>query len=116
MKILRSLRGLAGIGVLWGTAWGTALALLDFILWLTLVRHWPVHQPLGHSMLVESLFGFAIGFIGGASFAVLLGIAERKRSVDGLSVRRTALWGALAAALFAYPSMFLRSGFQALSI
>jgi hypothetical protein len=116
VSLTRSLRGLAGIGIFWGIAWGTALALVDFILWMSLVRHWPVHPPLGHSLYVEWLFGFAIGFVGGAMFSVLLAIAERKRSVDALSVPRAALWGAIAAALFAFPSIFLRSAFQPASM
>ena len=34
------------------------------------------------------------GFLAGASFAVILSVAERHHSLEDLSLRRVALWGA----------------------
>ena|ERR1019366_9727141 len=110
MRIGRSLRGLAGMGLMWGAAWGTVLALLNIVVWVTIVRHWPVHQTLALSLLAQWIFGFSIGLVAGIAFGVLLGVVERRRSVGGLSVPRTALWGAIASALFAVPSIFLWPG------
>jgi hypothetical protein len=39
------------------------------------------------------------GFIAGASFAVILSIAERHHSIEDLSLRRVGLWGAVGGLL-----------------
>jgi hypothetical protein len=47
------------------------------------------------------------GFIAGASFAVILNIAERKHSLEDLSLRRVALWGAAGGLLLSFiPAAF----------
>jgi hypothetical protein len=45
--------------------------------------------------LLRMAMGNSIGgFLAGASFAVILSVAERNRSLEDLSLRRVALWGA----------------------
>ncbi len=81
-KWLRRIRGAVGMGLIWAVAWfgfgpillaGTSLA----------------------DLLFESAVLGAYGFVGGAIFSVVLGIAERRRRFDQMSLPRFAVWGAL---------------------
>jgi hypothetical protein len=83
-NIMRKIRGMVGTGLTWAAAWiglGAGLgAIAGF--------------PLG------SLFRLALsnsigGFVAGASFALILSVAERKKTLNELSLKRVALWGAV---------------------
>lgn len=88
------MRGAIGIGFIWAVAWG---ALGGIPRWIFGVN---TDAPLG------LLFGLA-GFFSGVVFSVVLGLAERRRRFDQLSLPRFAGWGAvggfLLAALLAKP-------------
>ncbi len=89
-KWLRRIRGAVGMGLTWAAAWFlvsavTAVASIGF----------PV------------MFA-AFGFVGGAIFSVVLGIAERRRSFEEMSISRFAAWGAVGG-LFA-TMIFFRGG------
>ena len=83
-RILRRIRGIIGTGLTWAAAWiglGAGLgALAGF--------------PLG-SLFRLALSNSVGGFIAGASFALILSLAERKRTLEDLSLKRVAMWGAV---------------------
>ena len=71
-KWLRRIRGALGTGLTWAAAWsGVAfiLSLVGFFGTLGLVRVY---------VIVAALWA-VVGFVGGAIFSVILGIAERRR-------------------------------------
>ena len=81
-KWLRRIRGAVGMGLIWAVAWfgfgpillaGTSLA----------------------DLLFESAVLGAYGFVGGIVFSGVLGLVERRRRFDEMSLPRFAAWGAL---------------------
>lgn len=95
-KWLRSIRGAVGMGLTWAVAWaiaglliGISSRLLPFLPWDSFFAVFDAPLP-----------ALAIpGFVGGALFSVVLGIAGRRRRFDELSVPRFAAWGALGGVL-----------------
>ena len=89
---LKRIRGAVGMGLTWATAWFGVGALIEVV---TMV--------LGISSAIavlELAAAFAImGFIGGAVFSVVLGIAEGRRRFDEMSLPRFAGWGAVGGLL-----------------
>ena len=89
---LRRIRGAVGMGLAWAAVWGGVGALIEVV---TMV--------LGISSAIavlELAAAFAImGFIGGAAFSVVLGIAEGRRRFDEMSLSRFAGWGAVGGLL-----------------
>jgi hypothetical protein len=51
-----------------------------------------------------ALAGAYRGFAGGAAFAVFISLAERRHSLEDLSLRRVAIWGALGGGLLSLVS------------
>lgn len=49
-----------------------------------------------------ALNGAAAGFLAGAAFAVILSVAERKHTLEDLSLKRVALWGAVGGLLLSF--------------
>jgi hypothetical protein len=95
MKWLRKLRGIIGMGLLWGVIWGLlgfllgTLQVIPAVLGLT-----PL--PFIVTRLISSAFGWGIwGGLSGATFGGALMIAEGRRSLTELSVARIGFWGAL---------------------
>jgi hypothetical protein len=85
---LRRLRGIVGTGLTWAFGWtviNTGLILLSGL-------------PLRFvgAVALSNLFQ---GFLAGGTFAVILSIAERRRSLEDLSLKRTALWGGIGGIL-----------------
>ena len=98
-KWLRRIRGALGTGLTWAAAWsGVAfiLSLVGFFGTLGLVRVY---------VIVAALWA-VVGFVGGAIFSVILGIAERRRTFDEMSLPRFAGWGAVGGLLLAIPWLF----------
>jgi hypothetical protein len=83
-SFLRKLRGIIGTGLTWSIGWAAG--------WVAVGVGFGV--PLG-SLLGIAVNGALIGFIAGGSFATVLSIAERHRTLDQLSLKRVALWGFL---------------------
>jgi hypothetical protein len=79
---MKRVRGAIGIGLTWGAAWlGAGL------IFMVIAAPHP-----------ENPFFVAwgiLGFIAGVTFATILGIVERRRLIDQLSLPRIAGWGAL---------------------
>ena len=95
-KWLRSIRGAIGMGLTWAVAWaiagvliGVSSRLLPFLPWDSFFQVFDAPLP-----------ALAIpGFVGGALFSIVLGIAARRRRFEELSVPRFAAWGALGGVL-----------------
>lgn len=88
-----------GTALIWSAAW--ALACLPLVVWPVyhqLLFHDPIH-PLRQilELALPAMRNYAVlGALAGAVFALVLTRAARRvGSVDDLSVRRTAAWGAL---------------------
>jgi hypothetical protein len=95
-KWLRRLRGAIGPGLTWAAAW----ALLGLLIGVasTLLPGLPWDAFFG--IFDAPLPALAVpGFVGGAIFSVVVGIAARHRRFEELSVARFAAWGALGGLL-----------------
>jgi hypothetical protein len=96
VSILRRIRGVFGMTLLWGAGWSLIGLVLGGGLW-TVDRSGLV---TGAVVLAAMLRWAALGAMGGAVFALALSVAERgERSADVLSSRRVARWGALGGAV-----------------
>lgn len=93
---LRRILGMVGMCLTWTAGWavtglliGIASLLLPFLPWDSFFRVFDAPLPaLGMP-----------GFIGGAFFSVLIGLAERRRGFESLSLGRFGAWGAAAGLL-----------------
>lgn len=84
-KLLRRVRGAIGMGLTWAAAWfGAGMVMLLALLVTTGSTGADVPYPLG--------FG-ALGFLAGVTFSALVGVVERRRRFDQMSLRRFAVWG-----------------------
>ena len=94
-KWLRRIRGAVGIGLTWAAAWAGVAVIL------ALVGVFGTLDVLDY-VVFAVLFG-TVGFMGGAAFSVALGITERRRRFDEMSLRRFAFWGAVGGLLVSMP-------------
>ena len=90
---LRRIRGAFGTALTWAIAWSGVGATLGLV--------WPNSSGRGvAASVVDGFIGWAIlGFVSGATFSVVLGIAEGRRRLDEMSLPRFAAWGALGGLL-----------------
>lgn len=100
MKWLRKLRGIIGMGLLWGVVWGLLGFLLGALQVLPgVLRLAPL--PFIVARMVGSAFGWGIwGGLSGATFGGALMLAEGRRSLTELSAARIGFWGALGGMVF----------------
>ena len=95
-KWLRRIRGAVGLGLTWAAAWFGAFA----IYWITpAVVGGTLSFGLVAGLLSVAVLMGGIGFVGGAIFSTVLGIAGRRSRFDELSLPRFAAWGALGGLL-----------------
>jgi hypothetical protein len=102
MSLLRRIRGALGVATLWGVTWGLGgAAFITWRLWSSFPRNrfprqlWALH--LLPRIAVEAFAIFAVvGAVAGVAFSLVLAAAERRRTVDSLSVARASVWGAVA--------------------
>lgn len=92
-KWLQRIRGGVGIGLTWAAGWAPVGALTG---WVTGVL---LGFPLGVVVANYAVMFGVLGFIGGAIFSTVLGLAEGRRSFDQLSLPRFVAWGALGGLL-----------------
>ena len=85
---LRRIRGAIGMGLSWALAWFAAGMALLLVVGVGAAD---VPFPLGFALL---------GFLSGVTFSGVLGIVERRRRFDQMSVPRFAMWGGLGGLLF----------------
>lgn len=76
------------MGLTWAAAWFAAGMVLLFIVGFGAAD---VPFPLGFGLL---------GFLAGVTFSAVLGMVERRRRFEEMSVPRFALWGAVGGVLF----------------
>jgi hypothetical protein len=93
---LRKVRGALGIAVTWGTVWAAIFAALG----LTIGLIDPDSIDPGEGPVRVAWIGAIYGVVSGAVFAVLLALAEGRKSIRDLSLGRAALWGMLGTAAF----------------
>ena len=84
-KWLKRIRAAVTMGVLWAIPWAIVALLIGFVV-----------DPDGSMDEMWPLIGAYPGFLGGVLFSIVLAIAERRRNLSELSVRRFGAWGAVA--------------------
>ena len=89
---LQRVRGIVGLGTLWGVAGSVVGAIAGIVVRLS------GGLPAGDHLVDWILGGGSLGFILGAGFAGVLTMLEGRRTLDELTPGRAALWGALAGA------------------
>ena len=93
---VRRLRGAIGMGVTWAFAWALTGLLIGVTSRIFPAPFW----ARVFAVFDAPLPALAIpGFVGGALFSVVLGLAGRRRRFDQLSIPRFAAWGAIGGLL-----------------
>ena len=87
-KWLRRLRGAVLMGLVWAAVWAPLAVLIGMIV--------DPDDSLDEMWVAAGAYP---GFLGGIFFSLVLGIAERNRRFDELSLPRVGVWGALAGLL-----------------
>ena len=95
-KLFRRLRGLLGVGVMWGAMWAVVGAIIGVVA--------PESWTWAHPILDVAIGMGAYGVISGIGFGALLSLSEGRRTLGDLSLQRVALWGVLGGA--AVPPIF----------
>jgi len=91
---MRRIRGALGMGLTWAVGWAFVGVLIELIMYLGVPMGWFVN------VFDAPLPSLAIpGFVGGAVFSTVLGIAGRRRRFDELSLPRFGAWGAVGGVL-----------------
>jgi hypothetical protein len=94
-RIWRRIRGIVGTGLTWAVGWaGITLGIGLMVVGIPFRFFGPI-----------ALSGLFQGFFAGAGFAVILSIAERRRTLEDLSLKRVGLWGALGGILLRLPTL-----------
>ena len=89
-QFLRRLRGIIGTGLTWALGWAGSVFVLAGLFGL----RWDV--------IFWAMRNAAItGFIAGGSFGVVLGVLERHKKFEDLSLWRISLWGGLGGLVLA---------------
>ena len=84
-KWLRRIRAAVTMGLLWAVPWAVVAVLLGMVV-----------DPDGSMDEMWFLIGAYPGFLGGVLFSIVLAVAERRRKLSDLSIRRFGAWGAAA--------------------
>lgn len=87
-SLFRRIRGAIGLGLAWGFAWFAAGMALLLVVGPDAAD---VPFPLGFGLL---------GFLAGTTFGGILGLVERRRRFDEMSIPRFSLWGGVGGVLF----------------
>ena len=90
MDILRKIRSIATMGVIWAVAW-IPLALASVVG----LSVWTGHSVPGRLLEDAALAGLLAGGASGLLFGTLLAATERQRTVGSLSTRRVVAAGVL---------------------
>lgn len=95
-KWLRRTRGAVGMGLTWAAGWAVAGILIGVSSVILPELPWDAFFDVYDAPLPTLAIP---GFVGGAIFSVVLGIAGRRRRFDELSLPRFAAWGAVGGVL-----------------
>ncbi len=99
-KLLRKLRGLAGVGLTWGTLWAGIGAGIGLVIGVVRPEVWESTNPI-----LEWAIGMGLyGLVSGVGFGSLLSFGEGRKTILDLSLGRVAAWGILGSA--AVPLLF----------
>lgn len=93
---LRRIRGAAGMGVTWAAGWAIVGVLIGVTSKLLPGLPWDAFFEVFDAPLPALAIP---GFLGGALFSVVLGIAGRRRRFSELSLPRFGAWGAVGGLL-----------------
>lgn len=85
---MRRIRGAIGMGLTWAAAWFAAGMVLLVIV-----------GPDAADVPFPLFFGL-LGFLAGVTFSAILGMVERRRRFDQMSIGRFAIWGGVGGLLF----------------
>jgi len=107
-KWLRRIRGAVGMGLTWAVGWALAGVMIGvgsiLLPWLP----WELFSEVFDAPLPALAIP---GFVGGAFFSAVLGIAGRRRRFDELSFPRFAFWGAVGGLLVGlFPAAMVAAG------
>jgi hypothetical protein len=91
---VRRLRGALGVGLTWFIGWGALMYALATVIGIVD----PSQIDQGEEPWRLGLLVGTVGFVSGTVFAAVLASAERRRSVQDLSLGRAALWGTIGGA------------------
>ena len=97
--LMRRIRGAIGTGLTWAAGWLGVGAILGVPISILL------GLPVLSGMTVLAVGWAKLGFVGGVLFSGVLAAAEHNRSIEDLSLRRIAAWGAVGGFLLAVPSV-----------
>jgi hypothetical protein len=91
---VRRIKAAIGMGLTWGVGWSVVGVLFGLVMWVI------GFDPLGLGMMWwgAKVFGL-LGLFAGSIFSGVLGLAERHRRFDQLSLPRFAAWGAVGGLL-----------------
>lgn len=92
---LRRIRGLLGIGLTWGVAWGALGALATMV--IGYFR--PGNVGPGEGPLVAATVLGIAGFVSGVLFGGFVAATGRRKTLLELSLGKMAIWGAVAASV-----------------
>ena len=84
-KWLRRVRAAVTMGLMWAVPWAIVAVVIGMVV-----------DPDESMDEMWPLIGAYPGFLGGVLFSIVLSIAERRRNLSELSVRRFGAWGAAA--------------------
>jgi len=93
---VRRVRGALGMGITWAVTWAGVGLLIGVTSLLLPGLPWDAFFEVFDAPLPALAVP---GFVGGAIFSVVLGIAGRRRRFEELSLPRFALWGAVGGVL-----------------
>lgn len=96
MDSVRRFRGIFGLAATWGAALG-AVATSTLVIGLA-TGVVPSDIFGAREIIAVAVRGLAVGSVAGGLFGWLLTVRERHETFDTLSTKRTAIWGAIAAA------------------
>lgn len=91
---LRKPGGVIGIALSWGVAWGAVFATIGLIVGIVD----PAIIDQGEDPIGVGRIGFAVGFVSGAIYGLILSFVGHRKSILDLALVRVAFWGALASA------------------
>ncbi len=110
---LRRIRGAVGMGLTWAVGWALAGLLIGVSSVLLPWLPWDVFFELFDAPLPALAVP---GFVGGAFFSAVLGIAGRRRRFDELSLPRFAAWGAVGGLLLGlFPAAMVAVGLASIN-
>jgi len=93
-RFLKRIRGIIGTGVTWALAWVGLGAVVGAL----------VGYPVSFLFRI-ALSNSVSGFIAAAAEAAIIAVAERKHTLDDLSLKRVAVWGAIGGGLLSFVPM-----------